>query len=412
MSEKFPTLSLKERDRRWNCIMDLMKSNGVECLVVPGFKGREELEGYLSNEYAQGLVVFPLDGNPVHLTWTGTRITRHMESTLRGVTPWVEDMRVGVNGPALVDVLKEKGFEKGRIGVVGLESRAPGEPEGFFPYKTWAYVLKELPQATFIELSDAFAEMILVKSEEEIALMRHSAMIGEEACKKMLEIVEPGVNERDIYLAIIAVIFKYGASSPEPFLILHSGLENLSWGPPMWKYQGGTARTIKQGDLVQAEIFPRYGGMESQQQMSVHFKPLNKTIVELAMVARRSYEIGLAALHAGTTFQDVCDAMEGPVLEERCWHLTPLIHSLSPSGWVSGTGVGIERDSGMGWLEGKVRSRGVTGGDLLIKPGMVFELEPNACKAKHRVNIGGTVVVTEDGVEELNKLPTEMQVIG
>jgi Xaa-Pro aminopeptidase len=43
---------------------------------------------------------------------------------------------------------------------------------------------------------------------------------------------------------------------------------------------------------------------------------------------------------------------------------------------------------------------------------MVFELEPNACRGKYRVNIGGTVAVTEDGVEEFNKLPTELQIVG
>ena len=41
---------------------------------------------------------------------------------------------------------------------------------------------------------------------------------------------------------------------------------------------------------------------------------------------------------------------------------------------------------------------------------MVFELEPNACKGKHRTNIGGTVIVRQDDVEELNVLPTEMRV--
>ena len=37
------------------------------------------------------------------------------------------------------------------------------------------------------------------------------------------------------------------------------------------------------------------------------------------------------------------------------------------------------------------------GGDLVIQAGMVFELEPNACKGKQRTNIGGTVIVRQDG---------------
>ena len=40
----------------------------------------------------------------------------------------------------------------------------------------------------------------------------------------------------------------------------------------------------------------------------------------------------------------------------------------------------------------------------VIEPGMVFAFEPNACWESHRVNIGGTVVVTEQGCEELNTI--------
>src|SRR3989304_7480767 len=120
MEAEFPTLSLAERDRRWKITREMMRLEGLECLIVPGLKGREALEGYLSNDYAEGLVVFPLAGEPVHLTWTGTRITRRHESALRGVPIWVEDMRVGCDGPTLVKVLKERGDANGRVGVAGV----------------------------------------------------------------------------------------------------------------------------------------------------------------------------------------------------------------------------------------------------------------------------------------------------
>ena len=41
-----------------------------------------------------------------------------------------------------------------------------------------------------------------------------------------------------------------------------------------------------------------------------------------------------------------------------------------------------------------------------MQPGMVFAFEPNACIGTHRVNIGGTVIVTATGCEELNHIPT------
>jgi len=43
-----------------------------------------------------------------------------------------------------------------------------------------------------------------------------------------------------------------------------------------------------------------------------------------------------------------------------------------------------------------------------IEAGMVFAFEPNACLGEHRVNIGGTVIVTASGCEALNDVPTRV----
>lgn len=409
MESQYPVLSLNERDRRWRRVREMMRQKGVECLLLAGFKSREQLEGYLTNDYPEGVVVFPLEGDPVCMSWTGTRITRHIENTLRGVAPWVEDMRVGVTGPAIAAVIKEKGFERATIGVVGLESRAPGEGGGQIPYKTWAYILEELKSATFVDLSMTFWELVLVKSDEELELVRCAARIGERACETMLKNMKPGRSERALYAEIMKTICESGAAVRYPLLILHTGADNLSWGPPMWQYQAQLPRHLEAGDLVQAEIFPCYGGLEAQQQMAVSLKPVNPINAECARVARSLYEAGLKALRPGQTFQQVCDAMEEPIRAAGCWHLTPLIHSLNPIGWTSATQVGIEQMPGHEKYQ-DLRGRPVVGGDLVIQAGMIFELEPNACKGKHRTNIGGTVIVRQDGVEELNVLPTEMRV--
>jgi Xaa-Pro aminopeptidase len=144
--------------------------------------------------------------------------------------------------------------------------------------------------------------------------------------------------------------------------------------------------------------------------MSILLAPPTDAILELGKVARASYEAGCAVLRPGNTFEAVCDAMAAPLLAAGCWHLTPLIHSLSPIAWTSAVAVGIDQAAGLDALKGKLRSRPASGGTLVLQPGMVFELEPNPCKDKYRVNIGGTVVVTDHGAEELNSLPTEMRV--
>jgi Xaa-Pro aminopeptidase len=49
--------------------------------------------------------------------------------------------------------------------------------------------------------------------------------------------------------------------------------------------------------------------------------------------------------------------------------------------------------------------------DLVMREGMVIEFEPNACYGRTYVNIGGNVLVTKNGCEGLNEIPTRMVVV-
>ena len=194
-----------------------------------------------------------------------------------------------------------------------------------------------------------------------------------------------------------------------PMLILHTGVENLSWGPPVWTCRAQPPWTVQEGDLVQAELFRTYGGIQTQQQMAVATKPVHSLTQELADIARRSYEVGLEALRRGKTFGEVYEAMKEPISEAGCWHLTPLIHSINPLMYISPRAVGLDQRPeikdypGVGTIEGRLI-------EFPCLPGMIFQREAKACRGKSRVNIGGTVAVTEDGVEELNELSTEMRI--
>ncbi len=398
-STDFPVISLTTRNRRFTKTRELLKRLDLECLLLAGLTSREQYDAYLTNDYAEGVVIFPAEGKPTYITWMEGRVMRMKEAQERGIIPWIEDWRVGVDAPTVASVVREKGLDKARIGVVGLESRGPGEMNGYIPHALWSKILAELPHARFIDCFTDFAAMMLIKGEEELQLMRRSAAIGEEACNVMYRMAKPGVSELDITAEVIHTIFRNCAFSPPPFLILHSGPEIVSWGPPIWRYQGGPTRVLQKGDMVLAEIFPRYGGFESQQQVAIALPPVDDVHMECAAIARKAYEKGLQVLRPGTTFNRVADEMEKVVHAAGCWHITPMLHSLSPLAWVGRVEASTKGDKGKGAWDSK---------DLILEPGMVFELEPNAQRGKHRVNIGGTVVVTESGVEELNHLPTKM----
>lgn len=420
MKKTYPSLSLQERDRRWKLVREFMKTRGLECVILAGLNSPQEHERYLANDRQHGIVVFPLEGEPTYLVRSNMYVVANIENLRRGDTSWIDDWRGGATGEVLVTVLKEKGFDSASIGVVGLKGLdIILEPEGWIPYALWACVVDSLPDATFSDITRPFIDMVLVKGEEELKLVRQAAHIGETACEAMLNVTKPGVSESDIYFAIMQAIQDNGGSAPLG-LIIHSGKENPSWGDPRWLTKGERPRTVQEREHVLVEMFPTYGGLQTQQQMTVALKPIDPVVKELAQAAKRSNEIGLTMLRPGNSFEEVCDAMEGPITEAGFWHLTPLIHSINPLHLISQRQVGmidnlpgIEHINPGHWQKGEykgIRARSITGGDTEIQAGMCFAMEPNACRGKKRVNIGGTVIVTDHGVENLNKLATEMRI--
>lgn len=411
-NDSAPMLSLRERDRRWHSVREMMRAHAVDCLIVPGFRSREHFESYITDDYLEGLVIFPADGQPTTLSLNGSRVSRARESLSRGAEVWVADCRVGAHAGATAAVLREKGLDKCRIGVVGLESSGPGETNGVIPYRYWRELLQELPKAGFLDVSGPFGMLMLVKSEEEIALVRYAASVVEEASRVMLEVTRPGIGEEVIYAEIAREIYRHAADARSPAINLHSGRHNISWGAPRWLSRAERPHRLQEGDLVQAEIIAYYGNQEAQVQMAIGVGPIDEVNQLCADVARRAYEAGLHTIRPGITFAEVVSAMEKPLRDAGCWALTPLVHSLGPGGGTGHTGVNLELFQGT--EEGFSASntsmpRRIGGGDMEIRPGMAFSFQPNACIDTHRVNIGGTVTITETGHEELNELATRLR---
>ncbi len=402
-----PTLTLADRDRRWTRIRQFLAAENLAAVIVAGLRGREGFEPWVSNESIQGVVIFPAEGEPVHLTWIAFRVIGR-DDPQNDRQYWIDDLRAGPLGPGIVSVLKERGLATERIGIVGLRSRGPMELEGYIPYALWSKVVEDLPGASFAEVSVPFSYLMAQKGEDELKLARFAASVGEQACQRMLEVTRPGVSEAEIYAEVTGAMYRAGAALTPPSLIVKSGRDSLSWGPPDWGAGAVAPRVIGRGELVSSELMPTYAGVETQQQMMIATEPIDPQWRDLEDVARRSYDAGMAVLRPGTTFTELCDAMAVPLREAGCWHLSPLVHGVSPA-YLLGTLHGGAEDffaAQYPWLR---TLPPVT--DAVLAEGMLFAFEPNACRGRTRVNVGGTVVVGSSGPEELNSLPCRMHVV-
>ena len=412
MDKAFPYLSLRERDRRWAALRAMMAREDMDCLIAFGLKGREHYEGYVANEYIEGLAILPREGEPAVVSWHPKMVIRRQGKGLDARRFWIGDARIGPYGREVVAFLRERGLARGRIGAVGLSVGEAGSPGGIVGYGDWKVVLEALPEATLVDATWQMREVMLVKSEEELCVLRHCAALGERACAAMLAVAKPGASEHALYAAIHDAIHAGGGVSHDPFLIMTWGAEDIGWAEPAWIVQGGPPRRMEPGDLVMAELFPAYGGLETQQQVSVALEPVPEILRELGGAAEECYRAGLAALRPGNTFNGLWGAMLEPLRARDLWSLTPMIHSVAPLGWVGGMGFNLERmpEQLQHWRGCFPLAMGDR--DFTLLEGMSFAFEPNACAGQRRVNVGGTVVVGRDGPIELNNLPNRFHIVG
>jgi Xaa-Pro aminopeptidase len=398
-----PILSLAERDRRWALVRQLMRERDFDGLLVAGFRAREMYETYISDDYNEGCVIFPLEGDPVVITWAYLRVMRARYSAERGSKLWVDDYRVATSGTGVAEVLREKGLAESSLGVVGLRSQAPTEIYGAIPANFWAELKTAVPKTRWEDISEEFSHLMLVKSDEELAQVRYAARAAEAACKVIVEVAAPGVGEEVIFAEATREMLRHGIGLRYPMIVMNSGPHTLSWGPPRWTTSGELPRVLARGDLMQAELMPLCGNQEVQVQMTVALDPMDETNQKCERVARASYDAGIKAMTPGMTFADLLAVMEEPLKSAGCWGYTPLLHSVGPHFLAGRTRVNQDQAN----LDVRiVGANAARERKAVLQPGMVFAFEPNACIGHHRVNIGGTVVVTATGCEELNHIPT------
>lgn len=407
-------LSLKERDRRWQIARTIMQNNDLDTLIVYGDRESAApapfcVDHYFTNDRLGSVVVFHQDKAPVVITFAPMMVADHMQAQMRGDQQWIcpEQIYVGKTGENIGRMLKEIGVsENPKIGIIGLEPYPPFYFDGALPHRTWKGIMEAFPNATLKPVFLDFFKLASVKSEEELALVRHAANIGEAMSEAMRAIIKPGVNEAEIAAAITSKCISLGGFTAE--ILMGSGPEYIAWGPPAWQYRSQAPRIIQEGDIVLSEIFALYGMYETQHQAAVAVGKIHPNLEHAAQVARECYEIGVEKLKEGTTFGEVVDAMEKPLLDSKGWHVHPLIHSINPYGPIGfGTAPGIEvlpqakRYGNVGRLPNPGR-------DIVLQAGMCFAFEPNCAFGNHLANIGGTVVVGKDRGIELNENSTRL----
>ncbi len=255
--------------------------------------------------------------------------------------------------------------------------------------------------------------MVIIKTSEEIEILRAGGKRLATILYKVKEKVVPGVSTKDLDLYAEKLIREMGdepaflnyrpagAKVPFPASLCVSINDEVVHGIPNQK------RILKEGDIVSLDLGLKHGGLFTDMAITVGVGKVSVANEKLMEVTKRALQVGIDAARAGYTVGDIGSTIESFVRSKGKYGIVEIL---------SGHGVGraIHEDP-------CIPNFGKAGQGKKLVPGMVIALEPminNGTKnvtidrdgytfrtadGKNSAHFEHTILITEKGPEILTK---------
>ena len=211
------SLTLGERDRRWQRLDEACREAGYDALV------------FVANDHRghKGSLRYVADYNLYHrFGYAGFRPGEapvlHLPAILADVarSAWVEDHRFGHQPVASVAAWLAERPNTSRVGIVGRdEIMRVGDN---------AFLEKACPNIRFENATPLLDRVRLTKSVEERGGLEEAAAIADRCFAQLLDIVRPGASAREIGGTMLSANAAAGGEDP---LFLTMSVENEATGP-------------------------------------------------------------------------------------------------------------------------------------------------------------------------------------
>ncbi len=367
------TLHLAKQEK----IQMAIERNGLEAFLLT----KSEAVRYATDFYVKGyrpfmepeyFTIIPKGKKPVVGHSSGSdnyriRIKSDIEDHRKvpGIAKW---------GKEIVAILRDYGITSGRVGT------------DFLPFNVRDDIQKELPQIDFVDISEIWVELTVIKHPVEIEILRGAVEIAEMGITATIEAAKPGMREYEL-AAVGEYVMKMNGSEMTPFVT------NIASGCNASIFERiATEKRVRYGEMLIIDMGCMYKGYTGDlgRTICIGGKPTKEQ--------KRIYQVDFKALNAaidavkpGVTCGEI-DAIARAVIREEGFEKYE--HKFQTGHQV---GYGLHGEPGI--------NRNV---DYVLKPGMIFCLEPRVTVFDDP-DIGGahiedTILVTETGHEKLSKL--------
>ncbi len=345
--------------------------------------------GYLGVEFGRPtLLVVPRVGDCAI-------ITPLMESGMASNMTWIQDIRKwedGIDGEWM-SLLRELLNQYGQASLAIERLRIPALVSEF--------LRSEFASAKFIDGSRILGEMRMIKSPDEISVMRQAGLVAVAMTQAAEEVIAEGVPEYEVALAVIAGGTRKAAEFLSPgdedrfvsptihnLQVLQSGHDTC------FAHRRSSVRRLKRGD----PIYLCYCGITNFKQYKLGFDR-EYFVAEVSDEQARAYEVtikaqlaALGTIRPGVTAEQVHLAAE-TVYRDAGFEV----------GYRTGRGIGYS------FLEQPELKRG---DQTSLQTGMTFAVDGGITVAgQFGTRVGDSVVVTDTGFEYLTPYPKELRVL-
>lgn len=257
--------------------------------------------------------------------------------------------------------------------------------------RVWAAHLlglqRRLCHARWLPASEVLDDLRAVKSPAEVALLREAAAAIDTVVDRLATLTWAGRTELDVAAEIDAAIIDSGHESVN-FVIVAAGDNGAS------PHHTPGERVIREGDCVVVDIGGTRHGYCSDTTRVVCVGAPAEDVTRGWEALRAAQEAAVAAVRPGVTASEVDsaarDALQGAGYGDAFIHRT-------------GHGIGLEEHEAP-YI--------VAGNDEELRPGMCFSIEPGIyLKGGFGLRLEDIVVVTDEGVEVLNRTPHDLIVV-
>ncbi|GEN32835.1 M24 family metallopeptidase [Aneurinibacillus danicus] len=354
-------------DRKLEAIRVRMKEEGFDGLLITNGYNRRYITGFtgssgccLVTESAADLITdFRYIEQAIRQA-PAFEIVRHQADMLETVIERAK--RYGV---------KRLGFEKSHV-TYALYQRLAELADG----------IKLVPVSGVVEASR------LVKTADELQVIREATEIADKAFAHILNFIKPGVTELAVANELEFYMRSLGAASSSFDIIVASGARSAL------PHGVASDKVIEKGEMVTLDFGAYHKGYCSDITRTIAVGEPGEKMREIYNIVLRAQLNGVNKIGAGMTGKEA-DALTRDIILEAGYG--PYF------GHSTGHGIGLEVH------EGPTLS---VRGEQKLEPGMVVTIEPGIyLEGEGGVRIEDDVVITENGCEILTRSPKELLVI-